>query len=139
MSGHTTGPDSEYTPELGAQVIARLSQGVPLAVICRDPAFPFTRKTVNVWRKRFPDFEEACLHARDDGFDAIAWRTRATARGKGPEEGGDSTGDVQRDKLIIEQDNKLLSKWDVRRYGDRLQTENRTVSMTHEEWLASLK
>ena len=34
---------------------------------------------------------------------------------------GDGTDDVQRDKLIIESDLKLLSKWDQRRYGDKVQ------------------
>jgi hypothetical protein len=30
------------------------------------------------------------------------------------EEGGDSSGDVQRDKLIVETDLKLLAKWNPR-------------------------
>jgi hypothetical protein len=49
----------------------------------------------------------------------IAARTRETARGF-----GDSSGDVQRDKLIIETDLKLLAKWDPKRYGDRLDLGN---------------
>jgi hypothetical protein len=57
--------------------------------------------------------------AREDGAQAIAFRARQTARGKKAEDGGDSTGDVQRDKLIIETDLKLLSKWD-KRYADRV-------------------
>ena len=47
-------------------------------------------------------------------------RTRATARAKTADDGGDSSGDVQRDKLIIETDLKLLAKWDPKRYGDLL-------------------
>jgi hypothetical protein len=38
-----------------------------------------------------------------------------TARGK-----GDSTGEVQRDKLIVETDLKLLAKWSPKRYGDKV-------------------
>jgi hypothetical protein len=42
-----------------------------------------------------------------------------TARGKDAQDGGDSSGDVQRDKLIVDTDLKLLAKWDPRRYGER--------------------
>jgi hypothetical protein len=78
------------------------------------------RTTVYEWLKGKPDFFQRFRRGRDEGFDAIAMRTRLTARGKGPEEGGDSAGDVQRDKLIIETDLKLLAKWDPKRYGDKL-------------------
>lgn len=61
------------------------------------------------------EFSAAIAHARLEGFDAIARRIRATARGR-----GDSTQDIQRDKLIVETDLKLLAKWDPKRYGDRL-------------------
>lgn len=62
-----------------------------------------------------PAFSADIARARLDGFDAIARRARLTARGK-----GDSSGDVQRDKLIVETDLKLLAKWDPKRYGDRI-------------------
>lgn len=60
--------------------------------------------------------------ARDCGFDAIADRLRATARGYGRADGGDSTADWQRDKLIVETDLKLLAKWCPKRYGERAET-----------------
>ncbi len=50
------------------------------------------------------------------GCGAIVDRTRETARGR-----GDRTDDVQRDRLIVETDLKLLAKWDLRRYGDKVQ------------------
>lgn len=62
-----------------------------------------------------PEFSSAIARSRLEGFDAIARRARQTARGR-----GDSTQDVQRDKLIVETDLKLLAKWDPKRYGDRL-------------------
>jgi hypothetical protein len=61
------------------------------------------------------DVSRAIARAREDGFDAIAASVRMTARGK-----GESTADVQRDKLIIDTDIKLLAKWDPKRYGDRM-------------------
>lgn len=94
-------------------ICARLSTGEPMTVICRDMGL--SRITVNGWRREDPEIAAQFDAARDDGYDAIAHRTRATARGN-----GDSTADVQRDKLIIETDLKLLAKWDPRRYGDRI-------------------
>jgi hypothetical protein len=65
-----------------------------------------------------PEVSQAIAHARDLGWDAIAHKARATARGS-----GDSKGDIQRDKLIIDTDLKLLAKWDPKRYGDKIQNE----------------
>ena len=94
-------------------ICARLAVGETLAMILSDMGIP--RRTVDQWRADDPEIAAQFDAARDDGFDAIASRTRATARGK-----GDSTKDVQRDKLIIDTDLKLLAKWDPRRYGDRI-------------------
>lgn len=112
-----------YTPELAAYILEKLANGVPLAVICREPGMP-SRRTVGNWRKAHADFDTAFGEARDDGYDVIASRIRATARGKNEDNGGDSTGDVQRDKLIVDTDLKLLAKWDPRRYGDRVSMEH---------------
>lgn len=109
---------STHTQAAADEIVRRLSEGEPLAVMCRDAHMP-AKRTVSDWRKAHPDFDEAFLAARDSGYDAIAARLRNTARGKTSEAGGDSTGDVQRDKLIIDTDLKLLSKWDPRRYGDK--------------------
>ena len=90
-----------------------------LGAILRDMGIP--RRTVDQWRADYQDIAAQFDEARDDGRDAIAHRCRATARGKREKQGGDSTGDVQRDKLIIDTDMKLLAKWDPRRYGDKVQ------------------
>lgn len=111
---------SMYTVELGEEICRRLSEGEPLRAILRsDDKWPSPR-TISNWRKAHPAFDEAFLQARDDGYDAIAERVRMTARGKSEDAGGDSSGDVQRDKLIVDTDLKLLAKWDPRRYGEKL-------------------
>jgi hypothetical protein len=74
---------------------------------------------VRQWRALNPPFEAAFARAREDGADAIAANARKVARG----ETGHSTGDVQRDRLIVETDLKLLAKWDPKRYGDKLQVD----------------
>ncbi len=103
-------------------ICARLATGEPMTVVCADLGVPV--KTVNDWRLQDKGIRAQFDTARDDGYDAIAHRARATARGKGEHGGGDSTGDVQRDKLIIDTDLKLLAKWDPRRYGDKVQLAN---------------
>ncbi|KRA74259.1 hypothetical protein ASD78_12255 [Lysobacter sp. Root667] len=107
-----------YTAEAAEEILRRLGEGEPLAWICRDDAMPATR-TVSDWKRAFPEFAADFLDARDNGFDVIAYRSRLTARGLQAEKGGESTGDVFRDRLIVEQENKLLAKWDPRRYGER--------------------
>ena len=108
---------AERSPEIEQKIIKGISHGTPLAVLCRE--LGVGRRTVYDWRDADPEFAAHIARARESGYDAIASRTRMTARGKGEEEGGDSTGDVQRDKLIIETDLKLLAKWDPKRYGER--------------------
>lgn len=119
------GRPSTFTADILKEICDRLSEGEPLACICRDEGMPAAR-TVRSWmegeNESVPaeEVSAAIAHARVIGHDAIAARTRLTARGKDESEGGDSTGDVQRDKLIIETDLKLLAKWDPKRYGDLL-------------------
>lgn len=115
------GPTSKRTPQLEGEVLSRLSSGEPLTVICRDVGIHYT--TWREWCRADEALDIAHAHARDVGYDAIATRTRQTARGKDEAQGGESSGDVQRDKLIIDTDLKLLAKWDPRRYGEKTQTE----------------
>lgn len=113
---HGPGRPSLYSCELTEEICARLEAGETLTSICSDGHMPAVR-TVHDWRDRDPAFSACFTRAREIGFDVIAARTRETARGM-----GDSTADVQRDKLIIETDLKLLARWDPKRYGDRTET-----------------
>lgn len=113
-----TGRPSTFTQEIADKICERLSNGEPLAVICRDDGMPCD-DTVRNWAKASEQLSRAIACAREVGFDVIAWRARQTLRGKTDEDGGESTGDVQRDKAIAEFDLKLLSKWSPR-YGDKV-------------------
>lgn len=110
-----------YTQEIHEEIIARLSKGEPLEWICHDPRMP-SSKTVNQWTYDYPTFGSDFAGARKDGFDAIASNTMRVARG----EDGYSSGDVARDKLIVDTDLKLLAKWDYSRYGDRVRMDAKT-------------
>ena len=108
------GRPSLYSQELIETIAERLSKGEPMASICRDEGMPHP-STVWDWTQADAAVSQIIARARLAGFDAIAANARETARGK-----GESTEDVQRDKLIIETDLKLLAKWDPKRYGDRM-------------------
>jgi hypothetical protein len=101
------------SPEIRERIIAGISEGIPLAVICREDGMP-SDDTVRNWADEDERFARDIARARECGFDQIAHRLRSTSRGR-----GESTGDVVRDKLIIDTDLKLLAKWDPKRYGDR--------------------
>jgi hypothetical protein len=113
------GRPSLFTEDLASEIVQRLSKGEPLTVICCDDHMP-SDTTVRTWARGDEVFSSAIARARDTGFDVIAWRSRLTLRGKTEEEGGESTGDVQRDKAIADHDLKLLAKWNPKGYGDRL-------------------
>jgi hypothetical protein len=111
------GRPSKCTPAVVAAICERISQGEPMAQICRAAGMPAVR-TVTDWMERDAGVFASIARARIEGFDAIAANVRLVARGL-----GESTMDVARDKLIIDTDLKLLSKWDPKRYGDRVDLE----------------
>ena len=108
------GRPASFTQALADEICERISDGEPLAAMCREEHLPH-RSTISAWCLNRPEFAARYSMAREVGFDAIACRVREIARGQ-----GESTKDVQRDKLIIETDLKLLAKWDPKRYGDRI-------------------
>ena len=96
------------------EILERVSTGEMLAPILREPGMPHFTAWYD-WCAEDRDLAIAYARARATGFDRIAIMARETARGR-----GESSGDTQRDKLIIETDLKLLAKWDPKRYGDKL-------------------
>jgi len=107
-----------YSEELIQTICEALGEGEPLTVICRRLGSPVP-ETLYRWMAEDENLRSRIASARATGYDAIAHRSRKTARGLWPDEGGESTGDIQRDKLIIDTDHKLLKVWDPGRYGDR--------------------
>lgn len=121
------GRPSKLTPKILQAIGLRLGSGEPLAAICRD--LKLCDDTVRNWMGKDEAVSRVIARAREEGGQAIAYRMRQTARGL-----GDSSGDVQRDKLIIDTDFKLLSKWDPTKYGDRIEVTGR---MTLEQLVAA--
>jgi hypothetical protein len=122
------GRPSLYTPELIEVIAERLSNGEPMAVICRDEGMPAYR-TVKDWMESMPEVSAAIARAREEGFDVLAAQCLEIA--DTPEEGVETTergdsietrhGDMLgHRKLRIETRMKLLAKWDPKRWGERI-------------------
>lgn len=113
------------TPEMVDDIIERLSNGEPLAAICRTPGYPHP-STFRDWVNTDEELSRRFARAREDGFDAIAEEAVEIADqepGYATSEGGSRVdpGEVAHRKLRIETRLKLLAKWDPKRYGDKLE------------------
>lgn len=62
---------SKKTAKLVQAIVERLSEGEPLAQICRDEGMPAAR-TVREWQQTDEAVSAAIARAREEGFDAIA-------------------------------------------------------------------
>jgi hypothetical protein len=127
------GRPSKFTPELAAEICARLSKGEPLAAICRDEHMP-DDSNVRVWMEKDDKFSHAIADARARGFDAIAQECLTIADQTEHDDEFTESGGVKpnsewisRSRLRVETRLKLLAKWDPKRYGDKLDL-NATVT-----------
>lgn len=120
---------SLYTPELVATIAERLSNGEPLAKICREEGMPHP-STVRDWMATHPDVSRAIARAREDGHDALAQEALEIADdGRRDYEVGEDGAKVvnhdhiNRSKLRVHTRLQLLAKWDPR-YADRQKIEH---------------
>lgn len=122
------GRPSKFSDELVEQILARLSEGEPLAQILRSDGMPGLTTWYD-WCNARPELSERFGRARDAGFDMIAMDALRIA--DTPEIGQivktkpDGKEVTQEDmlghrKLQVETRLKLLAKWDPRRYGDKI-------------------
>ena len=116
-SAQGIGRPTKRTPEVEAEIIRRISEGEPLAQICREDGMPGL-STVYDWEGKDEALSGAIARARIAGFDMIAQEALAIA------DDADPDVDVQRSKLRIETRLKLLAKWDPKRYGEMVKTEH---------------
>lgn len=128
------GRKSTFNEKDAAEIVARLSKGEPLTIICRDEWLPCD-DTVRNWADANPAFARDIARAREAGFDAIALEALDIAddasrdtkwiktEGGGERAQADSEW-ISRSKLRVETRLKLLAKWDPKRYGDKIQQEH---------------
>jgi len=121
-----------YTEETAKRIIEGLSKGTPLTIVCEPDDMPCD-DTVRNWMEKFPDFSRDIARARERGFDRIALDAIEIADNIQPDAESDTIKTafgpipnkewILRSKLRVETRLKLLSKWDPKRYGDKITTE----------------
>lgn len=128
----TDQPAPDYGDTIEAQMIAEwVSEGMTLIDACRNLGIPI--RTMYHRISTNSRFAEMMNEARDAGHDAIANETMRIA---------DHTADdyfdngklnkeaVMRSKLRVETRLKLLSFWHPKKYGQKLQVEQKTATVT---------
>ncbi len=106
------GRPSLKTPELIEAICERLSNGEPLAAICRDDGMPSVMTVWN-WQDSDEAVSLAIARAREIGGDAIAVQALAIA--------DERDEDPASRRVMVETRLKLLAKWHPKRYGDKIE------------------
>ena len=112
MAG-STGRRTLSMDEVKRRVVEGLSDGIPLAQLCREDGMPAPR-TIADWKAADEQFAADFARARETGFDVIADDVMRIV-----DECPASSDHVQRAKMQAEYRLKLLAKWSPKRYGDR--------------------
>jgi hypothetical protein len=108
----------------GQCVLDFVSNGMTLIDACRSLGISYfgIYRTMNKDRQ----FMEAMEEARTCGYEIIANKLLGVVSG---DAGQGSTLDVKRDKLIADTMLKLLAKWHPKRYGEKLEIEQKTATI----------
>jgi len=122
------GRPTTRTNEVEDAICAGLQRGIPLRQLCRD--LEVSKSAVYEWEQADPEFAGRIARARVIGHDELAEQCLEIADtpvegveriikpdGAIEERKGDMLGHR---KLQIETRMKLLSKWDPRRYGEKV-------------------
>lgn len=114
--------------EIVSAVVAGLSRGTPLTVICETLGMPV--RTLQEWRDKREDISFAIEAARDLGYDWLAHECLTIIDDTDGDVVWDSEGNprsnpsnVLRAAKRVETRLRLLAKWDPRRYGDSKRVE----------------
>lgn len=135
LTAMTDQPDHDYADTLEAQMIADyVSDGMPLAAACRVLGVE-RRQTIYEHMDKSARFRDMMEKARADGYDVLAEQcleiaddaaldTIETRFGPKPDKEW-----IARSKLRVETRLKLLAKWHPKKYGDKLQVEQKTATV----------
>lgn len=114
------GRKTSHTSEKENQIIELVSSGIPLTQAVKKVGIGLT--TWYDWTYANPELAEKFARARIAGHEIIATQTLEIADESPPltDRGGIDPGYVSWQKNRIWTRMQLLSKWDPKRYGDRL-------------------
>lgn len=120
-----TGRPTKRTDALIDAIIAGVSRGQPLTIVCRDNGIDPSQ--IYKWMEGDDELSRRFACARDLGFDAIAAEAVAIADDPSQDTLRTKMGDfpnkewIERSKLRVHTRLQLLAKWDPKRYGDKIQ------------------
>lgn len=121
-------PPEPVPQDKADQIIAWISDGKTLRDYCRQEGAPGFN-TVYDWLEKDKEFAVRFARARDTGHDVIAEECLSIADDSSEDIEFTQNGPrpnsefIQRSKLRIETRLKLLSKWNPKKYGDKISTE----------------
>jgi hypothetical protein len=127
----TDQPAPDYADTIEAQMIAEwVSEGMTMVDACRNLSIPL--RTIYSRISANPRFAQMMDEARESGYDAIANECQRIADHAADdyfENGKLNKEAVMRSKLRVETRLKLLSKWHPKKYGEKLQVEQKTATV----------
>lgn len=112
-----------YSPELTAEICARIADGQSIRKICRDESMP-AMPTIFFWLREYPEFLEQYNVAKEAQADAMAedMLDIADTLPAMTEKGIDSA-DVAHMRLRIDTRKWIASKLKPKKYGDKIEQE----------------
>ena len=116
-------PPEKVPQETADELLTWIANGNTLRSYCRQEGRPAWR-TIYHWLDKDPEFLARIAHARDMGADAIAEETLEIIDTMPMTAGGDNprldSAHVAWMKNRVELRMKLLSKWNPKKYGDKV-------------------
>jgi hypothetical protein len=109
----------ERVNELCDLIIERLTSGILLAKVLRQPDIDVAPSTFKMWRKARPELDEAVEDARAAGFDFIGASILDIVDGLAPVPGVPS--EASRDKARADARFKILARYSPAVWGERVQ------------------
>ena len=111
------GRPSKFQQKLADEICQRLAQGEPYVKICQDAHMP-DFSTIWRWEQSNPDFGRQAEVALEHGSHFLAHDCLRIAV--------DDEIDPRHKKIMIDTRIRLIGKWNAKRYGEKLQVDQRT-------------
>ena len=144
------GRPTDYSGELIDTICSKLAEGQSMRSICKEEDMPVTT-TVFRWLRENDTFKHQYEIAKEECAELYAEEIIEIADDKSDDyidvtDDNGATGatrlnseHVQRSRLRIDSRKWIASKLKPKKYGEKIQQETKTITMTHEQWLESLE
>ena len=111
------GRPTKYSQKLAEEICRRLAEGEPFVSICAEKHMP-NFSTIWRWEQSNPEFREMSARALEHGSHYLAHDCLRIA--------DDDSLDPRHKRIMIDTRLRLIGKWNAKRYGDKIQVDQRT-------------